>query len=91
MEEWFVPIIVALLTPFFAYLGIARKLSGRIDTTEAGLLWKEAGLMREEYRLRATQCETNLRAAKNELQIAVARNTALRRENKQLREELKGS
>lgn len=91
MEEWIVPIVVAFLAPFFAYLGVTRKLSGRIDTTEAGLLWREAGLMREEYRARAEQCETSLKAIRNELQIAVARNTALRRENKQLREELKGS
>lgn len=90
MSQWLTPIIVAFITAFGAYLVAIRKLSGRIGTSEAAQLWAEAKDMRAEYRKRAEECENQLKALRNEIATVIARNTALRRENSQLRQELKG-
>ena len=85
MAVWLVPIVVALLAPLFAYLGIARKLSGRIVHSDAAQLWEEARVMREEYRERALECEQEIKKLRNEIETCTARNTILRRENRDLR------
>lgn len=87
--EWIVPIAVALAAPIFTYLVAARKLSGRIHTSEAGQLWEEANALRIEYRERAITCESQLKAARNEISTVTARNSSLSRENKKLREDLR--
>lgn len=89
MNSWILPVIVALLTPLFAYLGIARRLSGRIVTSEAAQLWAESATLRMEYRQRAEECEAQIRQLRDEIQTCTARNTVLRRENYELRNELK--
>ena len=85
MAIWLVPIIVALIAPLAAYLGIARKLSGRIAHSDAEQLWEEARVMREEYRTRALECELEIKKLRDELQTCTTRNTTLRRENRRLR------
>lgn len=90
MNNWLVPIIVALGAPLLAYLGIARKLSGRIATSEAANLWEEATQMREEWQRRATECEQQVLAARNEIQILTARNTELTRQVREMRNALRG-
>ena len=91
MAIWLVPIVVALIAPLVAYLGIARRLSGRIATSDAAKLWEEARLMREEYRTRALECEQEVKRLRNEIQTCTTRNTALRRENRELRNDLSRS
>ena len=48
------PVLLSIIGGAFAaaigYLTIVRKLSGRIQTTEAAQLWAEADKMRQEYR-----------------------------------------
>jgi uncharacterized coiled-coil DUF342 family protein len=43
-------IVGALLAPIGAYLLAAKKMSGRISTTDADQLWEEAGEIRKDYR-----------------------------------------
>lgn len=50
METWLVPIAVAVVTGFFAFVAAARKLSGSIRTSEATSLWQEAANLRKEYK-----------------------------------------
>lgn len=52
-------IVVALLTAssvivtaVLTYLGVVRKLSGRVSTTDAAQLWDEARGIREDYSAR---------------------------------------
>lgn len=48
---------VAVISALGAYLAAAKRLSGRIDTTEAAELWKEAASQRESDRARLTAVE----------------------------------
>lgn len=51
MDRSTVLAIAALLVGALAtYLGVVRRLSGRIKTTDASKLWDEATAMRREYR-----------------------------------------
>ena len=45
-----VPVVVALVTAFGAYLASVRKLSGKIGTSEASDLWEESADIRKDYR-----------------------------------------
>ena len=45
-----VPVAVALVTAFGAYLASVRKLSGKIGTSEASDLWEESADIRKDYR-----------------------------------------
>jgi uncharacterized coiled-coil protein SlyX len=47
-----VPVAIALAAPVGAYLLAARKMSGKIATSDATQLWKEAKDIRDDYRVR---------------------------------------
>lgn len=48
------PIVVAIATvvvgSLLTYLGVVRKLSGKIGTSEASSLWEESAAIRADYR-----------------------------------------
>jgi hypothetical protein len=46
-----VPLGVAVVGLAAGYLKLNRKLSGRINTSEAAELWKESAAIREDYRI----------------------------------------
>jgi len=71
VEGWvtFVPLAVALIAPVGAYLVAARKMSGRIASSEASQLWDESRSIRDDYRGRLQ--EANARIAELEGQVAV--------------------
>lgn len=50
MTALVVPIVVALIAAAGAYLGVRRKSSGRIGTSEASDLWAESQAIRRELR-----------------------------------------
>jgi len=54
LDGWvaFVPLAVALFAPVGAYLVAARRMSGRIASSEASELWDESRSIREDYRQR---------------------------------------
>jgi hypothetical protein len=45
-----IPIAVAIIAALGAYLASARKLSGKIGTSDAAELWKESASIRQDYR-----------------------------------------
>ena len=71
MENWavFVPLLVALVGPIGAYLIAARRLSGRIASSEASELWAESRSIREH--LQARLAAANEREAKARERIGV--------------------
>lgn len=81
-------IIAAVGGPIIAYLAAARRLSGRIDTSEAAQLWEEAGKLRYEYKTEVTEMReilTKLRLRVEDLEL---KNDALHLENGELRSEV---
>jgi predicted RNase H-like nuclease (RuvC/YqgF family) len=76
-----VALIAAVVGPVGTYIIAGRRLSGRIDTTEAASLWEESRAMRTDYRDRLAEAEK--RMAKLEARIADEEraNTTLTREN----------
>lgn len=77
----------AIVGPLIAYLTAARKLSGRVATTDADELWAESRALRDDYREQLTV--TQGRQARLEERVAdlEKRNTDLARENVELRRE----
>lgn len=51
---------VAVVGSLGAYLAAARKMSGKITTTEASTLWAEADKLRGEYRNQAAAMREQL-------------------------------
>lgn len=80
-------VIVALVGSIGGYIGAARKLSGKIDTSEAGELWAESRSIRDDYRDRldaANQRQAGLEARVAQLE---KRNNELAERNVRLLEE----
>lgn len=61
-------IIIALVGAIGAYVAAARRLSGKIDTSEASQLWEESRSIRNDYRDRLDAA--NQRQAKLEERMA---------------------
>lgn len=63
MESWvaFVPLAVALIAPVVTYVVAARRMSGRIQSSEASDLWTESRSIRDYLQVRLNQ-EAALRA-----------------------------
>jgi predicted RNase H-like nuclease (RuvC/YqgF family) len=76
-----VALVAAVVGPIGTYIIAGRRLSGRIDTTEASSLWEESRNIRTDYRDRLAEAEK--RMAKLEARIADEEraNTKLTREN----------
>lgn len=50
-------IIAASVAAFGAYIAASRRLSGKINTSEAQSLWQESASIREDYRARIAYAE----------------------------------
>lgn len=74
-----VAIIVAVVGPLGAYLVAARRFSGKVETTEAKDLWKEAGRIREWSSARITALEARIEALEETGDELQRRNTELNR------------
>ena len=81
VDPIFAAVMVAIIAPVGAYLMAARKMSGKIQTSEAVDLWAESKAIREW----SQQEIQDLRAA---LKDCLARISVLEEENKQLRARL---
>lgn len=62
-----VALIIAVIGPLFAYLAAARKLSGKIETSEAADLWEEAARLRQEYKDEIRELREQLDNCSNEI------------------------
>ncbi len=66
MDAWvaIVLAVLALTGPALGYLISVRKASGRIQSSEASDLWKEAGDLRREYSQRIHELDVENKALK---------------------------
>jgi hypothetical protein len=79
-----VPLAIALVAPVGAYVLAARRLSGRIATTEAAQLWAESASIRDDYRTRLLQAEERALSVEIRMSALETKNNELTRENYQL-------
>lgn len=82
-----VTLIGIVLAPALSYLAIKLTKSGRINTTEASVLWDESKAMRDAYRDEAVQLRSETVALRAECQALRAEVLALREESKAMRVE----
>lgn len=81
-------IIAAISAPIIAYLGAARKLSGKINTSEAGELWNEASNLRREYKTEIGELRGLITILKDRVEEVESKNEVLHLENGELRNEV---
>jgi peptidoglycan hydrolase CwlO-like protein len=79
-----IAVAAAVLGPLFAYMASARRLSGRISTSEASSLWTESAAMRQDYLARITQLNASVERCQTRMQD-------LETYIDKLREQLKGN
>ena len=84
---WIVPIVVALIAALGTYLGIVRRASGKIATTEAAKLWDEAGNLREVYRKEIDRLQGKIDEIEGRLTTLEVENSDLREKNLRLEKE----
>lgn len=86
-------IVVALFTaataPLIAYVTAARKLSGKIDTTEAGRLWEESAAIRADYREQIAERDRRIEALDTRIEAVEEANRKLAAENLTLRDKVR--
>jgi len=75
-----IAISAAIIGPLLTYLSSARRLSGRITTSEAASLWQESSSIREDYR-------TQIKALNRIIARCESRITELEKINKELNRE----
>lgn len=66
-------VIAAILGPIGAYVVAARKMSGKIATTEAAQLWEESRAIREWSAKRMEACDAECSNLRNALTEALGR------------------
>lgn len=79
-------IIGAVVASLGTYIAAARRLSGKIDTSEAQSLWAESASIRDDYRNRIAHAEERQAALEKRVADLEKANTDLRNENLGLRE-----
>ena len=87
-----VPVVIALVTALGAYFAASRKMSGKVQTSEASDLWKESRAMREELnkrneflRLSLDRCNERIAALEDRINDLEAKNYKLHIENGDLK------
>lgn len=80
-----VPIVVAIVAPVGAYLLAARRMSGKVATSDADQLWNEARSIRDDYRDRLDQAASRQAELEHRVAVCEGQNTDLLRENFDLR------
>jgi predicted RNase H-like nuclease (RuvC/YqgF family) len=78
-------VVSALISPLIAYVVATRRLSGKVNTSEASELWKESSSIREDYRERLRYSDESIRRLEGRVQNLEASNDELLAENRQLR------
>lgn len=79
------PLIIAITAavagPLAAWITAARKLSGKIDTTDADQLWAESASIREDYRSQLLSRDQRISSLEARVASLEQENNALVREN----------
>jgi predicted RNase H-like nuclease (RuvC/YqgF family) len=81
----FLALIAAAIAALGAYLAAARKLSGKIQTSEASDLWAESQSIREEYRAHIAELKVDLKTCIERVEAVEQQNLKLNGENGELR------
>lgn len=81
---WLGPVFAALIAGGFAFWGVVRRASGRIATTEAADLWKEANSLRDVYRSEIERLNAKILEIDQRLSVLEQENTVLRDQNRVL-------
>lgn len=76
-----IPIVIAIITPIGAYVLAARRMSGKIGTSDAEQLWEESRSIREDYRTRLLQANERALSLEVRMAKAEATNNELMQEN----------
>jgi predicted RNase H-like nuclease (RuvC/YqgF family) len=84
-----IAVAAAILGPLLTYLAAAKRLSGRINTSEATSLWAESAAMRQDYLARITQLNGTIQRCEARVQELEAYVETLREMNGALRDKLK--
>jgi predicted RNase H-like nuclease (RuvC/YqgF family) len=86
-----IAVVAAVVGPLLTYLAAARRLSGRIATSEAASLWAESAAMRQDYLARITQLNATVERCQARVQELENYVDKLREMNGTLRDQLKGA
>lgn len=65
--EVYISLLGVIVASGGTYLIARRKASGRVDTTEAAVLWKQSQAMRKELRDEVVDLKEQLREARAEI------------------------
>lgn len=65
-DQTLIAILAAIIAPAAAYLGVRFAKSGRVNTSEADTLWREAGAIRLELRADVAELRRLLEEARLE-------------------------
>jgi predicted RNase H-like nuclease (RuvC/YqgF family) len=77
-------LIASVLGSVVTYLVAVRRLSGKVKTTEAEDLWREAGALRKEYLDAAEDLRSQLRDCRERIAVIEMDNERLHTENHRL-------
>ena len=72
------------LSAILAFLAAARRLSGRVATSEASQLWEESRSIRDDYRRQIERLTKTLLLCEARVDLLERRNEELTRENAKL-------
>ncbi len=81
-------IIVAIVGPLGTYIAAARKMSGKIGTSEAQQLWDESRSIREWSEKRIEACDKEISELRETLRKVLARLHNVEEQNARLTREL---
>lgn len=77
-------ILGAVVAPVLGYLAAARKLSGRIATSEAASLWAESSAIRADYREQLMNANARIATIEVRLKEMEEHNGSLNSQNERL-------
>lgn len=81
-------LVAAIIGPLFAYLAAAKKLSGKIETSEASDLWEEAARLRQEYKEEIAQLRKEIQDCADNVRNLKKKNQLLEEEVRKLKDAL---
>lgn len=81
-------IVAVVIAPLGAYLVAARRLSGKIGTSDASELWIESRSIREDYRDRIVAANDRIAQLSARVEQCEGRNNDLLHKNLDLREKI---
>lgn len=85
-----IALVGVILGPAITYLGLQRRLSGKIGTSEASDLWEESRNIRKELEERNRWLSDKITQLQKRMEELEAENRALHRENGALQRVIEG-